>query len=246
MTDAFNNWIDTMFDRWLGELTHKEIARALKALSIDYVQRRGRIRGKALAGRGKQAALALYYGVRHFVIVQETLIALEVPEDVPKQIIDLGCGAGVAGAAWSLHCGGKPSVLGIELDPDIMREAEYTYKDLKLRGKLIRCHLSKYRWPKPPVCIIASCFVNELNERDRERLWHSLEKQTRDGSRVLILEPLAVRITPWWRDWVERVRLIGGRAEEWHFDVELPESVHLLGKSAGLRPDRLGARVLWI
>ena len=246
MADPFNYWIDSIFDRWLGELTHKEIARALKVLTYDYVQRRDRLRGKALSGRGKQAAFALYYGVRHFVIVRETLIALKIPEDVPKQIVDLGCGTGVAGAAWSLHCGGEQTILGVEFDPNILREAEFTYKYLKLRGHPIHCHLSKYRWPEPSICVIASFILNELNERDREHLWHNLKKQVKGGSRVLILEPLATRITPWWRDWIERVKTIGGRADEWHFDVELPERVHLLGKSAGLRPNRLGARVLWI
>lgn len=246
MTDRYDNWIETLFDRWLAEVTHREIAGALRALSADYVQRRGRIRGKALVGRGKQAASALYYGVRHFLVVRETLIALSVPEDVPKQIVDLGCGTGVAGAAWCLHCSGEQTVVGVELDTDVMREAEYTYRSFGLRANLIRCHLSKYRWPRPPVCIIAAFTVNELNGRDRERLWHNLEKQVKGGSRMLILEPLATGTTPWWRDWVERVERLGGRTGEWHFDVELPEAVYLLGKSAGLRPDRLGARVLWV
>lgn len=257
MTDRFEHWVDATFERWQRDLTHQEIARALKALTRDYVQRRRRLRGKALSGRGKQAAFALYYGIRHYVIVRETLNALGdctrkglyPPSEArgrPRAIIDLGCGTGVAGAAWAVHCGGEPLVAGVELDPEVMRECAFTYKDLKLRGGAIRCHLSKYRWPKPPVGVIAAFTVNELEGPDRERLWNQLEKQVKGGSRVLILEPLATRITPWWREWAEQMAKLGGRADEWHFDVKLPEKVHLLGKSAGLRPERLGARTLWL
>ena len=246
MPDAFDNWIEKLFERWMGELTHQEVARALKALTQDYVQRRTRLRGKALEGRGKQAAFALYYAPRHFVIVREVLRALGTAAtgESPMTVVDLGCGSGVAGAAWALHSGGN--VVGVELDPEILREAAFTFKDLGIRGGGVRCHLAKYRWPKPPVGIVAAFTINELEEKDRERVWAELEKQVKGGSRVLIVEPLATRIAPWWQDWVERVRSLGGRADEWHFDVELPERVHLLGKSAGLKPERLGARTIWI
>ena len=270
MTDPFDNWINKLFERWLGELTHQEIARALKALTRDYVQRRTRLRGKALEGRGKQAAFACYYAPRHFLIVRDVMKALgdcprpqaeglspsskikvasktgTVPKngDSPLQLIDLGCGSGVAGAAWALHSGGN--VVGVELDPDVAREAAFTYRDLGVRGGIVRCHIARYRWPKPPLGIVAAFTVNELDERDRERLWRELERQIKGCSRLLVLEPLATGIAPWWREWAERVIELGGRADEWHFDVELPERVHLLGKSAGLKPDKLGARTLWL
>jgi len=246
MIDPYRNWIDCIFERWLAEVTRKGIARALQSLSNDYVKRRGRIGSRASVGRGKRAAFALYYGVRHFLVVRESLIALGAPRDIPGPIIDLGCGTGVAGAAWCLHGSGEQRVVGVERDAGMIREAELTYRCLNVKGKLVRCHLSAYRWPKPPLCIIAAFTVNELHERDRERLWHSLEEQASGGSRLLVLEPLALRITPWWQDWVERAERIGGRSDEWHFDVELPEPVRLLGKSAGLSPERLGARALWI
>lgn len=244
MPDQFDNWIDKLFERWRSELTHQEVARALKVLSRDYVQRRTRLRGKALEGRGKQAAFALYYAPRHFVVVQEALKALDAPTDSPREIIDLGCGSGVAGAAWALQCGGN--VVGVELDPGVLREAAFTFKDLGVRGGGVRCHIAKYRWPKPPVGVAAAFTVNELDEKDRERLWRELEKQVKGGSKVLILEPLSTRITPWWQDWSERVIALGGRVDEWHFDLALPEPVFLLGKSAGLKPDKLGARTLWL
>ncbi|MCZ7605770.1 MAG: class I SAM-dependent methyltransferase [Planctomycetota bacterium] len=246
MTDPFENWISKLFQRWLGELTHQEIARALKALTRDYVQRRTRLRGKALEGRGKQAAFACYYAPRHFVIVREVLKALGAAAigETPMPLVDLGCGSGVAGAAWALHSGGN--VVGVELDPDVAREAAFTFKDLGVRGGIVRCHIARYRWPKPPLGIVAAFTINELDERDRERLWRELERQIKGGSRLLVLEPLATGIAPWWQEWSERVRELGGRADEWHFEIELPERVHLLGKSAGLKPEKLGARTLWV
>jgi hypothetical protein len=245
MPDAFDTWIEKLFARWMGELTHQEIARALKALTQDYVQRRQRLHGKALAGRGKQAAFACYYAPRHFVIVREVLKALGTAAigGTPMPLIDLGCGSGVAGAAWALHNGGN--VVGVELDPEILREAAFTFRDLGVRGGGVRCHLAKYRWPKAPLKIVAAFTINELEEADREHLWRELERQIKSGSRVLIIEPLSTRIAPWWREWAERITELGGRADEWHFEIELPERVHLLGKSAGLKPDKLGARTLW-
>ncbi|MBX3461185.1 MAG: methyltransferase domain-containing protein [Planctomycetes bacterium] len=233
--------MESSFARWTRELTHAEIARALKALTRDYVQRRSRLRGEALTGKGKQAAFALYYGPRHFVITREVLAALDAP--TPATIIDLGCGTGVAGAAWALRGGG--SVVGVDLDANVLAQAVHTWRETGVRGGGVRAHIAKYRWPKPPVGIVAAFTINELDEADREKLWRELERQVQGGSRLLVLEPLATRIAPWWQDWAGRVAALGGRADEWHFDNELPERVHLLGKSAGLRPERLGAKSLW-
>jgi len=244
--DPFDNWIEKLLHRWMGELTHQEIARALKALTQDYVQRRSRLRGKALEGRGKQAAFACYYGPRHFLIVREVLKALGTSAigETPMPLIDLGCGSGVAGAAWALHAGGN--VVGVELDPDLLREAAFTFRDLGVRGGGVCCPIARYRWPKPPVGIVAAFTINELEPADREHLWRDLEGQVKAGSRLLIIEPLSTRIAPWWQEWAERLTTLGGRADEWHFEIELPERVHLLGKSAGLRPEKLGARTLWV
>jgi SAM-dependent methyltransferase len=241
---SFDVWIDRLFERWTADLTHQEIARALKALTRDYVQRRTRLRGKALDGRGKQAAFALYYAPRHFLIVREVLKALAFGGDSPLTVIDLGCGTGVAGAAWASMAGA--SVIGVDLNPDVLREAVFTWRDIGVRGGVVKCALAKYRWPNPPVGIVAAFTINELDEQDREKLWKQLAHQAEGGSRVLVIEPLATRITPWWQEWTGRVEALGGRADEWHFEVELPERVSLLGKSAGLNPSELGARTLWL
>ena len=51
---------------------------------------------------------------------------------------------------------------------------------------------------------------------------------------MLILEPLARGVVPWWSDVTERVVALGGRADEWKLTVDVPPIVGLLGKAAGL------------
>jgi trans-aconitate methyltransferase len=166
--------------------------------------------------------------------------------DSPQTIIDLGCGSGVAGAAWALCSDPPANVVGVDLNPELLREAAQNWRELGVRGGTVRSHIAKYRWPKPPVSIVAAFTINELDEHDRETLWQALTRQVQGGSRVLIVEPLATRITPWWQEWARRAAEIGGRADEWHFEVELPQRVFLLGKSAGLDPRELGARTIWL
>src|SRR5690606_32516951 len=120
-----------------------------------------------------------------------------------------------AGAAWALHAPGS-NVVGVDLEPDVLREATHTWRDLGVRGGSVKAHLGKYRWPKPPVAVIAAFTLNELNPDDRERMWLQLTRQVQGGSIALIIEPLATRITPWWQEWSQRVTELGGRADEWH------------------------------
>ncbi len=253
LDDPFEAWVEALYTRHLKGLTHAEVSRALKALTQDYVQRRHRLHGKALDGRGKQAAFALYYGPRHFVVVREVLralgpSALDFGKAKLPTIVDLGCGTGVGGAAWAMEAqaaGVRASVIGVDLQPELLVEAVRTWRELGLRGGTLKCHLDQYRWPPPPVAVLAAFTLNELDDPDRERLWAHLTRQAEGGSHVLILEPLATGITPWWQEWARRVTDAGGRADEWHLETKLAERVRTMGKSAGLRPEKLGARTLY-
>jgi hypothetical protein len=59
--------------------------------------------------------------------------------------------------------------------------------------------------------------------------------------RVLVVEPISNRISPWWPEWVAA---LGGRADEWKVRVDAPPLVKRLAKAAGLRPEVLTARSL--
>ena len=89
--------------RHLADLTMSEVARALRALSSCYVERRAKLaEGGALSSAGKRAAFALFYGPQHFLITQAILDALPPATENITNVVDLGCGTGSAGAAWAL------------------------------------------------------------------------------------------------------------------------------------------------
>jgi hypothetical protein len=68
MTDGpgdtlFREWMSWIEERYLADLTFREVTRSLRALSSTYVERRQRLgRGAALNSAGKRAAFALFYG----------------------------------------------------------------------------------------------------------------------------------------------------------------------------------------
>src|SRR5262245_58735584 len=98
--EAFHRWVAGLETRHLAELRFPEVARALRALSSTYVERRSRLaQGAALDGAGKRAAFALFYGPLHYLIVRhiaESLPGLAGARAVSgkrsRMIIDLGCG----------------------------------------------------------------------------------------------------------------------------------------------------------
>jgi len=69
-----------------------------------------------------------------------------------------------------------------------------------------------------------------------------------DGTKahVLIVEPISQRISPWWNAWAEEFVRMGGRADIWKARIEPPPTVKRLAKAAGLRPDMLTARSLFV
>src|SRR5436309_7682626 len=111
---SFERWVDTLEKKHLADLTIKQVASALRALSSAYVERRNRLTaGAALDGAGKRAAFALFYGPLHYLLVREILRALPGAARAMPRFVDLGCGTGAAGAAWAGVCGGSPVGLGI-------------------------------------------------------------------------------------------------------------------------------------
>src|SRR5688572_17792234 len=101
MTDPrFTSWLEALETRHLADLQFAEVTRALRALSVRYVQRRDRLSERgAFDSAGKRAAYALYYSPLHFMTVGLVVDALNVARRPRKTVLDLGCGAGAAGAA---------------------------------------------------------------------------------------------------------------------------------------------------
>ena len=242
--DPFAAYYEALERRHLAELTFAEVRRALQALSSVYVERRERVAsGAALEGAGKRAAFALYYGPLHFLLVREIVRALPPAARAPGCVVDLGCGTGTAGAAWALECAPRARVEGVDRSGWAVAEARWTLARLGLDGRATRADAATVPLP-PGAGVLAAFTVNELGEEPRRRLLGRLVDAARRGSAVLVIEPIARRVNPWWPEWAEAVRGAGGREEDWRFRPELPDRLALLGKAAGLDSRELTARSL--
>lgn len=242
----FAQWLAALEARHLSDLRVPEVTRALRALSAAYVERRGdaSVRG-AFDSAGKRAAFALFYAPLHFLTTYLIVRAVEAHIPPPRAILDIGCGTGAAGAAWAIAAGGTP-VTGIDRHPWPVAEARWTYRQLGLSGRARRGDVAR----RPPMttgsAAVAAYVLNELPAATRERLEHRLVEASGRGVRVLIIEPIARRMTPWWAAAASRIQAAGGRADEWRFPVDLPPSLRLLDKAAGLDHRELTARSLYL
>ncbi len=100
--------------------------------------------------------------------------------------------------------------------------------------------------PGRPVGIVLAFTVNEMEERSRSVLLDRLLERN-DGSRaILIVEPVAKRMSPWWDAWSVRFESAGGRVDQWRFVPQLPERLSLLDKAAGLNHREMKCRTLWL
>lgn len=240
-------WLLELERRHLADLSFAEVRRGLQALSSLYVERRRRLAaGAALDGRGKRAAFALYYGPLHFLIVREVVRALGAAAPLPSRILDLGCGTGVGGAAWALEAGGRPRVLGVDRNAWAVAEAAWTFAQLGVRGSARRAVIAAAGLPGPGEAALAAFTVNELPEGERAALLAQLLAAARTRARVLVVEPIARRTTPWWQHWCEALRAVGCRQDEWRFRTELPEVLRRLDQAAGLDHRELTARSLYL
>jgi SAM-dependent methyltransferase len=243
--DPFDAWLEALEARHLARLRFPEVSRALRALSSAYVERRDRLaHGAALDGGGKRAAFALFYGPLHFLTVREIVSRLPPPDSPIDTIVDLGCGTGAAGAAWAtaMPDGRHPQVVGIDRHQWAVAEAAWTYRTFGLRGRTAQDDSGRARIPLRRAGLLAAYLVNELTDDGRAQMLRRLLDAVRKGAAVLVVEPISRRAVPWWDGWAEAFAAAGGRADEWRFDVTLPDIVHRLDRAAGLSHGELTAR----
>ena len=244
----FDHWLAALDERHLQNLTNAEVARALRALSSCYVERRDKLgTGAALEGAGKRAAFALFYGVQHFMIVQRIADALCDRADAPdahRHVVDLGCGTGTAGAALALTIGAG-RIDGFDVNRWAVDEASWTYRVFGLRGRAAVGNLRAARLP-PNAFVLAAYAVNELTGDVRRGLLAKILERQRRGGGALIVEPIGRRANPWWSEWVAAVRAVGGREDEWRVREPLPDRQRLLAKASGLDVQELTARSLFL
>jgi SAM-dependent methyltransferase len=241
---AFDMWIQSLETRHLSDLRFPEVSRALRALSSTYIERRGTIHhGAAQDGAGKRAAFALFYGPLHYLIVDEIVRHLDSGRQ-PRALVDLGCGTGAAGAAWAARASLGP-VTAIDRNPWSLTEAQRTYRQFDVSARTRQDDLISAPWP-PRAAVLAAFSVNELGADGRERLLQRFLERAKRGDTILVVEPIARSIAPWWPGWQEAFGAAGGRADEWRFRPELPAIIAKLDRAAGLDHRELTARSLWL
>jgi hypothetical protein len=224
----------------------------VRALSARYVERRAGLADRSpLDSAGKRAAFAAYYAPLHFLTTREVVRAAGAARgNAIDRIVDLGCGTGAASAAWALEFARPPGITGIDEAGWALTEAAWTWRTLGLRAKSRRgdlvaaaaraCRSHEARGST----LLFAWSINELAPGDRDRLLEILSAPPASCA-LLLIEPLARAVTPWWEAWVEALRPSGTLAGEWHFDVALPPALARIDEAAGFRRDRLGARTLW-
>ena len=249
---AFDAWLAGLVERSERELAFREIRKGVQAVSALYVERRAGadLAARALEGRGKRAALACYFAPLHFLTVHHALAALR-PERLgaPRRLLDLGCGTGASGAAAAATCvaagTAPPRALALDRSGFALAEARTTYAAFGLTVRTVRGRLPA---ALPAVeagdLLVLGWAVNELDEGERAGLLASLRRALEAGARLLLLEPLAGPVSPWWRAWAEALAPLRVEEPRWKQRVMLPEWLARLDKAAGLDHRLLGARVL--
>ncbi|MGE0042328.1 MAG: methyltransferase domain-containing protein [Vicinamibacterales bacterium] len=246
-------WLADLEARHLSDLRFSEVTRALRALSASYVQRRDRLAAKgALDGAGKRAAFAMFYGPLHHLLIRHIVAALPGATDPVRGLLDLGCGTGAAGGAWAAAMTPRPRVVGLDTHPWALGEAAATYRQFGLDAEVRRGDAARAPLPGEPRAsrgtdaVLAAYVVNELAPAARDALLPRLLGAGRAGARVLVVEPIATSVAPWWPAWREAFEGAGGRGDDWRVPVALPPLVARLDRAAGLRHDTLSGRSLWL
>ncbi|MGE3957796.1 MAG: methyltransferase domain-containing protein [Vicinamibacterales bacterium] len=256
MDERVERWMHALEARQLADLTFQEVSRALRALSSTYVERRGKLaEGAALSGAGKRAAFALFYGPLHLLLIRAIVRELGAPFTTVSTVIDLGCGTGASGAGWALACEKPPRVSGVDRHPWAIDEARRTHADLGLRADLRVHDMTRVSLvgrggraagaDVRKTGVLLAFAVNELQDAAaRDALLRQLLAWRDAGGHVLVVEPLAGFVAPWWGEWCRAVEAAGGRADEWRFRQRLPAIVEKLDRAAGLNHRELKARSL--
>ena len=250
----FVTWFDSLTARHTADLTFQELRRSLTALSHIYTQDRRRLAaGAALDGRGKRAAFALHYAPMHYLLVAQAAAqaGLTAPPRWADLTLDLGCGTGVGAAAWAGMQAGQgakePRVMGVDSSAWALTEARWNWQQLGLRGEARRAALGTQGLAAlpPATSYVAAYVVNELTGDVRAAMLEALLcAHAERGAALLVVEPIARSLTPWWPAWREAILAAGGQEHELRQRPRLPAKMALLGRTAGLDHHELTARSL--
>jgi trans-aconitate methyltransferase len=177
--------------------------------------------------------------------VDRIVRALGREADPPDSILDIGCGTGVAGAAWALAAGGCTRVNGIDRHPWAIEEARWNYQTLRVDGRARTGDISRLRPVAPGTAVIAAYVLNELPDHTRDNVVSRLGDACGLGAEVLIVEPISRRVAPWWDKLTRLFVEARARTDEWRFEVDLPGPLRVFDRAAHLDHRELTARSLY-
>jgi SAM-dependent methyltransferase len=238
-------WLEAAVDRQ-APLTFTDLRKGVRALSARYVERRRRegVDRDAFASPAKRAAFATYYAALHLETAFRAASEAWPTGRLAERVIDLGAGSGAAGAG-AARALGVPAVLGLERSGWALREARATYAAFGLRGRTRRAELpGALPRPRAGDLLVAGWVLNECAPEVRNALIGGLEAALRAGGSVLILEPLAGAVAPWFDGLATRLAPVGCRSFEARYGGERPAWVSKMDHAAGLDHRELRARVL--
>jgi hypothetical protein len=141
------------------------------------------------------------------------------------------------------------------MHPWVLAEAQWNWRQLGLtgtarRGDLVDAaeRLAATRPSTPPerTTVLLGWSVNELDSSPRQRLLAALTHLAARGVQIVVIEPIARSVSPWWEEWVAAFARLGGqpRADEWKFDLALPPALDRVNDAAGFSPRALSARTI--
>jgi len=255
VTSRADAWLDALLARHTAAFEPAAFLKAVRALSARYVERRGGLPDRSpLDSAGKRAAFAAFYAPLHFFTVRELARRLAAGGGTAagdERIVDLGCGTGAAGAAWAGELAGRPRLVGVDRHPWVLPEAAWNWRQLGLdgttrRGDLVAAAAALAAPNRAQTTIVLGWCVNELDAPGRTRLLAAVRTACARGARIVVVEPLARAVSPWWDEWVRTLRTVdpSTTAGEWTFDAGLPPALERLNEAAGFSRRALAARVL--
>jgi len=253
-------------DVWLEDavarqapLEFRDLRKGVQSLSTLYVEARPRSGGRGAKGSAgelgrrsrespaRRGAFATYYAALHALTVLHALREHPVAGPI-RRVVDLGCGTGAAGLGVALSQAAgpeaEPELLGVDRSGWALGEARRSWAALGLRGRTRRSTLPALPRLGAGDLVVLGWVLNECDDATRERVAKGLAAARERGAAVLVAEPLAGFVAPWWDAFAERLAPAGLEARLWKAPVALPAWVEKMDRAAGLDHAELGARLL--
>jgi hypothetical protein len=248
-------WLRALIVRHTSGFTRPEFLKAVRALSSRYVETRAALPSRSpLDSAGKRAAFAGFYAPLHYLTTAAIVRECATTKDLSR-IVDLGCGTGVAGAAWAGALPAPPTISGVDQSAWALDEMRWNCQQLGLPCRTHRASLvhslereivNARRSPMAGAGLVCGWSINELNHDERDRVLLALLALHKLGACALIVEPIASSAVPWWANWRTAIEAAGGRSDEWRFPAALPDALAEINDAAGFRRDHLTARSFWL